>query len=238
MFFYGMTGFKVLHTVPADAMRVKVTARQWSWLFEYGNGKKSPDLVVPQGGAVSLEMTSTDVIHSFFAPAYRVKQDVLPGITTRVWFRAAELGSTDILCTQYCGLQHSKMLSRVVVVPPAEFDDWLAGREVSIPELAGGDANAPVMLLREHGCLDCHSLDGKKLVGPTLKGLYGSLAEVVTGGVQRTVTADDEYIRTSILEPGTDVVAGYENIMPKASAKDRLTDDEIHEVVEYLKTLR
>jgi cytochrome c oxidase subunit 2 len=238
MFFYGMTGFKALHTVPADALPVKVTARQWSWLFEYQNGRKSTDLVVPQGRAVGLEMRSADVIHSFYAPAYRVKQDVVPGMTTRAWFRAEKLGSSDILCAEYCGLQHSKMLSRVIVVAPTEFEDWLAGKEVSIPELAGGDANTPVMLLREHGCLDCHSLDGKRLVGPTFAGLYGSSVVVVTGGAQRTVTADDEYLRKSILEPGADVVAGYQAIMPAAAAKDRLTDEQIHEVVEYLKTLR
>jgi cytochrome c oxidase subunit II len=135
MFFYGLTSFRFLRTAPADAMTVTVTARQWSWMFQYDNRKKSSSLVVPQGKNVELVLVATDVIHGFFIPAYRIKQDAVPGMKTRVWFTAASLGSVDILCSQYCGLQHSKMLSKVYVVPPADFERWYRGEDVDIPGL-------------------------------------------------------------------------------------------------------
>jgi cytochrome c oxidase subunit 2 len=135
MFFYGLTSFRFLKTAPADAMTVTVTARQWSWMFQYENKKKSTMLVVPQGKDVELVLVATDVIHGFFIPAYRIKQDAVPGMKTRAWFKAADLGSTDILCTQYCGLQHSKMLSKVFVVSPEDFRKWYAGEDVDIPGL-------------------------------------------------------------------------------------------------------
>jgi cytochrome c oxidase subunit 2 len=135
MFFYGLTAFRFLKTAPADAMTVTVTARQWSWVFQYENKKKSSSLVVPQGKNVELVLVATDVIHGFFIPAYRIKQDAVPGMKTRAWFKASSLGSADILCTQYCGLQHSKMLSKVYVVPPDDFQKWYDGEDDDIPGL-------------------------------------------------------------------------------------------------------
>jgi cytochrome c oxidase subunit 2 len=238
MFFYGLTGFNFLRHAPRDAMRVKVTARQWSWLFEYDNGKRSTDLVAPQGSAVALDMVSLDVIHSFFAPAYRIKQDVVPGLTTHVWFRAQILGLSDVLCAEYCGLEHSKMQSRIVVTSPGDFAEWYAGRQESVPELGIDDLPVAARVLREHGCLDCHSLDATPSVGPTFKGLYGSTVSVVTAGKQRTVVADDEYLGRSISDPGADITVGFQSIMPAAASKDRLTEEQVHEVLEYLMTLR
>lgn len=232
MFFYGLTSFKFLRTAPAGSMNVHVTARQWSWLFTYENGKKSTDLVVPQGKNVALDMKSMDVIHGFFIPAYRIKQDVLPTMTTHVWFNAANLGTVDILCSQYCGLQHSKMLSQVFVVPPADFDKWYAGEDVDIPGLTSQlerQEGAGVALLRQNGCLDCHSLDGKKLVGPTFKGLSGSMVVVLTGGTRHSVKADEAYIVRSIVDPGADIVEGFSNIMPSGKG---YSDAQLHEMVE------
>jgi len=135
IFFYGLTGFKFLKKLPADSMAVHVTARQWSWLFTYDNGRKSTDLVVPQGRDVALTMETLDVIHGFFIPAYRTKQDIVPGMKTSTWFRAQDLGSFDIFCTQYCGTEHSKMLATVYVVAPDIFQKWYNGEEVDIPGL-------------------------------------------------------------------------------------------------------
>jgi cytochrome c oxidase subunit 2 len=135
IFFYGLTGFKFLKTLPAGSMAVHVTARQWSWLFTYDNGKKSTDLVVPQGRDIALTMETTDVIHGFFIPAYRIKQDVVPGMRNHAWFRTENLGTFDILCTQYCGTEHSKMLASVYVVAPDVFQKWYNGEEVDIPGL-------------------------------------------------------------------------------------------------------
>ncbi len=135
MFFYGLTGFKYLRAPPADSIPVAVDARQWSWLFTYDNGRKSTSLVVPQGKDVALTMTSPDVIHGFFIPAYRIKQDVVPGMHVHVWFNATTLGTADILCTQYCGEQHSQMLSQVFVVSQDTYDKWVNGEDVDIPGL-------------------------------------------------------------------------------------------------------
>jgi cytochrome c oxidase subunit II len=234
MFFYGLTSFKFLRTAPAGSMNVHVTARQWSWLFTYENGKKSTVLVVPQGRDVALDMKSMDVIHGFFIPAYRIKQDVLPTMTTHVWFKAANLGTVDILCSQYCGLQHSKMLSQVFVVPPADFNKWYAGEDVDIPGLTSRlerQEGAGVALLRQNGCLDCHSLDGRKLVGPTFKGLFGSTIVVLTGGTRHSVKADKAYIVRSMVDPGADIVEGFSNIMPSGKG---YSDSELHEMVEAI----
>jgi cytochrome c oxidase subunit II len=133
MFWFGLTGFRYMKAPPADSLKVGVTARQWTWLFTYTSAKKSSILVVPEGRDIELDMRSLDVIHGFFVPAYRIKMDVLPTMVTRAWFKAETQGSTDILCTQYCGLLHSRMRSRVVVVPPADFQKWLAGEDVTLP---------------------------------------------------------------------------------------------------------
>jgi len=235
MFFYGLTSFKFLRAAPAGSMNVSVTARQWSWLFTYENGKKSTDLVVPLGRDVALNMKSVDVIHGFFIPAYRIKQDVLPSMTTHAWFKAVAAGTFDILCTQYCGLQHSKMLSQVFVVPRADFDKWYAGEDVDIPGLTSQlerEEGTGVALLRQNGCLDCHSRDGRKLVGPTFKGLSGSTVAVLTGGTRRSLKADEAYIVRSIVDPGADIVEGFSNIMP--SGKGKYSDSQLHEMVEAI----
>ena len=133
IFFYALSGFKFLKQVPADSLAVHVTARQWSWLFTYDNGRKSTELVVPQGRNVALTMETADVIHGLFIPAYRIKQDIVPGMKTYTWFKAANLGSFDVFCSQYCGGEHSKMLSTVYVVAPDMFEKWKNGEDVDIP---------------------------------------------------------------------------------------------------------
>ncbi len=234
MFWYGLTGFTYLKKPPTDSMKIQVTGRQWSWLFTYDSGKKSPTLVVPQGKDVELDMKSADVIHGFFIPAYRIKMDLLPTMVTRVWFHTASLGSADILCTQYCGLLHAKMLSKVVVVSPQDYEQWLAGNlEVSGEE--SHEQTPGEKLVLDAGCLSCHSLDGSRVVGPTFKGLFGSTVQVTTAGKQRSVAADPAYLRASITDPGADVVVGYKDMMP--SSKDTLTDQQITQIIEYLKTL-
>jgi len=237
MFVYGLVGFQFLRAVPGDSIPVKVYARQWSWLFEYANGKKSPDLVVPLGKDISCELISQDVIHGFYIPAFRIQQDAVPGLKVKVWFNATEMGSSYILCSQYCGKSHSAMIAKVYVVLPDQFDAWLAGKNI---KLAGEAlwANMPKgeSLLYERGCVSCHSLTGNPMVGPTFKGLLGSNVHVHTGGQGRTLTADSTYIRESILDPSADIVDGYPNTMPPG--KTALSDEEIGEVVTFLKTVK
>jgi cytochrome c oxidase subunit II len=135
IFAYGLTSFSFLRAVPADSLAIHVTAKQWSWLFTYDNGRKSTDLVVPQGRNIALTMETPDVIHGFFIPAYRVKQDIVPGMKNRLWFKAAAQGTADIFCTQYCGTEHSKMLATVYVVAPDVYEKWYRGEDVEIPGL-------------------------------------------------------------------------------------------------------
>ena len=237
MFLYGLTGYDFLRKAPADALKVKVISRQWSWLFEYPNGKKSPDLVVPVGRNVRCDLTSADVIHGFYVPAYRIQMDAVPGLTTRVWFKATAPGTHYILCTQYCGLKHTLMVANLIAVPEAMFDAWLGGKNVRLEgTVALEDLSPGQRLLFEHGCVSCHSVDGGAMVGPTFKGLWGSPVQVKSASGTSSVTADDGYIRRSILDPGAEVVKDFRNSMP--SPNPPLTDAEIGEIVEYLKILK
>ncbi len=237
MFIYGLTSFSFLRKAPPDSIVIKVNARQWSWLFIYGNGKKSPDLVIPAGKDIKLVLTSADVIHGFYVPAFRIQQDTVPGIKTEVWFNATTLGNYDIYCAQYCGLKHSSMLAKLYVTSQDQYESWLKGGKV---QFSGKIETAQMIpgqnLLIERGCISCHTFEGQSALGPTFKGLYGSRVKVITNGVVHDVTADDTYIRDSIVTPGKDIVAGYRNSMP--SGRDVLSDSEIKKIIEYLKTIK
>lgn len=242
MFYYGYAGFKYMRTVPKNAMIIKVTARQWSWLFEYESGKKSSELTVPLGKPVKLVMTSKDVLHSLFIPAFRVKEDTVPGQETYLWFAADAEGSFDLFCAEYCGVAHSSMMSKVNVIPPEKFSRWLEeDLKVAKEETAEGSKKKVsgengASLVSEKGCIGCHSVDGSRLVGPSFKGIYNRKTTVLTDGKEREVTSDEVYLRQSILNPGADIVKGYPPIMP--SLEGALTDRELEEMIEYLKTLK
>ncbi len=228
MFYIGWKSFDLIRQVPREVMTIRVTARQWSWLFSYENGKQSSTLNVPMGKPVKMLITSADVLHSFYIPAFRIKEDCVPKMETYMWFTAEEEGSYDIFCTEYCGLGHSGMLSKVIVMPEKEFAAWYGGA-APVSEGLGGQK-----ILEEKGCLGCHTIDGTRKIGPTFKGLYGSRVTVITNGAERVITADKEYIERSITEPGADIVKGYPNIMPALPLKH----EEIEAIVEYLETLK
>ena len=231
MFYYGLTGFNFLKKAPEDAMKVRVIARQWSWLFEYENGLKSLDLKVPVGKPIKLMLTSQDVIHSFYAPAFRIKQDVVPGMVNSLWFQPTAVGTFDVFCSQYCGLQHAKMLTKIVVLSEEEFKKWYqTGKEMEAKVLPGAQ------LFQEKGCKVCHSIDGTPGVGPTVKGLFGKTVTVLTDGKERTIAADEIYMRKSLFEPNADIVKGFPPIMP--SQKGLLADQELDALISYLKELK
>ncbi|HEX7510416.1 MAG TPA: cytochrome c oxidase subunit II, partial [Chitinivibrionales bacterium] len=232
MFLYGLTGFRFFRAVPPDSLIIKVYARQWSWLFEYGGGKKSPDLIVPMGKNICCELISQDVIHGFYIPAYRIQQDIVPGLKGRVWFNAITPGSAYILCSQYCGLKHSAMLAKVIAVPPDQFDAWMHGKKINLVGDAYANMPAGEALLYQRGCISCHSLSGEKMVGPTFKGLFGATIAVMTGGAQHAVVADSAYIMKSIVDPGADVAVGFPNTMPPVG--NTLSNGEIRQVIDYL----
>lgn len=226
MFVVGERSFVLIRAVPHEFMQVKVEARQWSWVFSYEDGRKSDTLRVPRDRPVKLLLTSADVLHSFYIPAFRIKEDCVPGMDTYLSFTAKQSGSFDIFCTEYCGLGHSDMIAKVQVDEADAFDKWYAAAPA---RAAGGE-----QLLKEKGCLGCHSTDGTPKAGPTLKDLYGHRMVVITGGRERSVTADEDYIRRSILDPGADVVKGFPAIMPKI----QMTKEELDAIVAYLEHLK
>jgi cytochrome c oxidase subunit 2 len=243
IFYYGWTNYEYMRQAPRDAMDIKVTARQWSWSFEYPNGKQSKVLFAPIGKPMRMEVRSADVVHGFFIPSFRLKIDAMPNRTNTTWFQATKLGSFDIECTVICGVDHSLMLSKVIVVPEDEFKAWYFGGDdapepgkslraaEAHPNLEGMPQGLAVLTAK--GCLTCHSVDGKPKVGPTLKALYGREQQVLVAGNDRTITVDEAYLRRSITNPMGQVVRGYPPAMPRIP----LTDQELDEVVRYIKTL-
>jgi len=231
MFYYGLTGFDFLRKVPEGAMVVKVIARQWSWLFQYENGAQDPQLWVPVEKPVKLLLTSQDVIHGFYAPAFRIKQDAVPGMTNYLWFQPTEVGTFDILCSQYCGLEHSHMMTKLVVLPQDDFTKWYQGKEQKEPLKV---ASLGPHLYQEKGCAGCHSIDGSPRVGPTFKGLLGKREKVKSAGKEETIVVDEAFIRKFILEPNVVHIEGFPPIMPKVD----LTDEELTVLVDYIKSLK
>jgi cytochrome c oxidase subunit 2 len=226
MFYYGWSGYLTLRNLPKDALAVTATASQWSWNFTYANGKNSPKLYVPVGKPVRVGLVSIDVLHGFYIPAFRVKRDVVPGMRkNETWFVATRPGSYDLFCSSYCGTGHAAMITTVEALPPAQFAAWL--------QQVGGAEHAGKELLEKHGCLGCHSLDGTPKVGPTFKGIWGQRVTVLTNGVERTLTVDEEYLRRSILEPNADVVKGFPPVMP--SYAGTLTADEINAIIGFIR---
>ena len=243
IFYYGWTNYEYMRQAPRDAMAIKVTARQWSWSFAYPNGKQTKVLFAPIGKPMKVDVVSADMIHGFFVPSFRLKIDAVPGRTNTTWFQATKVGSYDIECTVICGVDHSLMLSKVIVVPEDEFKAWYFGGE-DAPEpgkaMRASEAhpdlqNLPqgLAVLTAKGCLACHSVDGKPKVGPTLKSLYGREQEVLIAGLPKTIRVDDAYLRRSITNPSEQVVKGYPPAMPLTP----LTEQELNEVVRYIKTL-
>jgi cytochrome c oxidase subunit II len=228
MFYFGWVDFQYIRNPPKDAMTVNVTARQWSWLFDYDNGQQSDVLHVPVGKPVRLIMTSVDVLHCLYIPAYRIKEDCVPGMKTHLWFTANETGDYDIFCTEYCGVGHSHMRSKVVVMTPDDFEKWVNS---ALPKTV---ADLGPRILQAKGCLGCHTLDGAQKVGPTFKQLLGRKETVITKGQEKSVTVDVDFIREHILDPRRAAVKGYLRVMPQVP----ITDEELKTIVSYMETLK
>ena len=241
MFYYGWISYSFMKNVPEGAKTIKVIGQMWSWQFLYENGIQSDTLYVPISQPIKLDLTTQDVIHSFFVPAFRIKQDLVPGLNTHVWFEPREIGSFDILCAEYCGLQHAYMLAILKVVTDEDFLKWYQN---NAPELTAGEEKTTENqlaagvkgreLLSTKGCIVCHSTDGSSSVGPTFLGVFGKKVNVVTDGQERQITANEEYVRKSILKPADDIVKGFAALMPPA---DKINEREIREIIDYLKQL-
>lgn len=209
------------------ALKVQVTGKKWSWWFDHPEGKGAPELHVVANRPAELVLSAVDVIHSLYVPEFRLKQDAVPGRFTRMVFTPTLPGTYPILCTEYCGTDHSRMLSQVVVHPDqASYDAW--AREGMGPDTNMVEAGRKVFLQR--GCVACHSVDGTRKVGPTVKGLYGHDVPLADG---TTAKADDEYIRESLVKPGAKVVAGFPNVMPPSV----LPEADLKALIAYLESL-
>jgi cytochrome c oxidase subunit 2 len=217
---------------PAGALRISVIGKQWMWKIQHQGGQAEINaLHVPLGRPVELLMTSEDVIHDFAIPAFRIKHDVLPGRYETLWFTATSPGSFPLYCTQFCGTDHSVMGGQVVVLPPAEYETWLAANAASATLADQGKT-----LFVRHGCSGCHVAGGRGGNGtvraPPLDGVYGHPVPLDDGQV---VIADDRYIRDSILMPASQIVAGYPNRMP--SFAGAVTEEDLIRLIAYIKSL-
>lgn len=232
MFYYGWAGYNDMRTPPADALKIKATGRMWSWSFEYENGKVTDTLVIPKDKAVKIDLRSEDVIHSLYIPAFRVKEDLVPGDSNWMWFIGQQIGTYNILCAEYCGDRHSYMISKVDVIPPADFEKWY--NDTTKAALVGAEAG--LALMKQNACLSCHSVDGSPMVGPSFKGIYGRETTVETDDGEKNFTADDAYIIRSIEDPGVEVAKGFSKVMPPY--KEKFTQKELEQIIDYLKTLK
>jgi cytochrome c oxidase subunit 2 len=237
---------------PEDTYDVYVTAKQWMWKFAYPEGSHSiAQLYVPAGRPIKLIMSSRDVIHSFYVPDFRLKQDVIPGRYTTLWFTVKEPGTHDIFCAEYCGTNHSTMRAEVIALDPGDFDKWIAGQSrdrTATPAPPDEDPavsidpgrSQPMSLSRlgeqvaaQEGCLRCHTLDGTPHIGPTFAGLFGASVPLDGGG---HAVADEAYLTESMMDPLAHVHAGYKSVMP--SYLGRLRPAETAAIVELIKSLR
>jgi cytochrome c oxidase subunit 2 len=210
---------------PRAATEIFVVGKQWMWKIQHGNGRSEIDaLHIPVDVPIKLTMTSEDVIHDFFIPAFRVKKDVLPGRYTSLWFKATEIGKFHLFCGQYCGTGHSQMRGWVYVMKPADYERWLSGG-VKTQTMA----EAGAQLYEQYGCITCHGT-GK---APPFVNLFGTTVQLQGG---QSVTADDAYLRESILFPSAKIVAGFPAIMP--TFKGQLSEDQVLDLIAYIKSLR
>ena len=204
-----------------------MTGRKWSWWFDHPGGRGAPELHLVVGRPTVLALASTDVIHSLYLPDFRLKQDAVPGRFTRMAFTPTLAGTFPVLCAEYCGTDHSRMVTTAVVHPDqASFDAW--AREGAAEALSLVEVGKKVAAAK--GCLACHSVDGTPRVGPSFKGLWGREEKLADG---TTVKVDENYLRESILKPGAKVVAGFANVMPPVPLEER----ELQGFIAYLQTL-
>jgi cytochrome c oxidase subunit 2 len=226
MFTWGSSLYIANSRIPDQAMEIYVVGKQWMWKIQHPSGRSEiNELHVPLGQPVKLTMASQDVIHSFFIPAFRVKQDVVPGRYTSMWFEPTKPGEYHLFCAEYCGAYHSGMIGRVVVMQPADFQKWLGGATEDSPVRNGEK------LFTAFDCVNCHA-SGARRRGPQLAGLYGSEVLLESGA---TAKFDENYIRESIVNPNAKVVRGYPAVMP--TYRGQLSEEQILQLIAYIRSL-
>jgi len=217
------------YSPPQNAMEVYVVGKQWMWKIQHSTGQREiNELHVPVGKKIKLIMTTEDVIHDFYVPAFRMKADVVPGKYTTQWFEATKTGTYHLFCAEYCGMNHSGMIGSVVVMESREFDNWLSGNvSNTTPAVAGQQ------LYQTLGCVSCHGANGEGGRGPTLAGLFGRQTQLAGG---QTIRADESYVRESILNPQAKLVEGFGPIMP--TFQGQISEDQLMQVLAFIKSLQ
>jgi len=227
LFFWGSFLYFKMVMPPDDAMEMFVVGKQWMWKIQHPEGRREiNELHVPVGKPVKLTMSSEDVIHSFYLPAFRVKQDVVPGRFTSMWFEATKIGTYRLFCAEYCGTEHSRMIGKLVVMAPSDYENWLSGKDAFEPMHVRGKK-----IFEKFRCDTCH-VAGSAVQGPLLEDLFGSRVQLRNG---KTVIADENYIRESILNPNAKMVDGYDPVMP--TYEGQLSVEEVMEVLAYIKSI-
>lgn len=233
VFGWGWVIYHDMRAMPKDALEINVSGKQWAWTVEYKNGVKSTELVVPVHKDVKIILSSEDVIHSFFVPSFRIKQDAVPGRYTALWFRAEKLGEFHVFCTEYCGTSHSGMITKLKVVTQEEFDKWLIDEsEIGTLPLAQQGAK----FFQTKACASCHNVDTTAVkIGPSLKGKWGT-EETLDDGSK--VVIDENYFRKSLIEPSAQVVKGFNRPSQMTSFQGNISEREITALIEYIKGLK
>jgi len=227
-FFWGAIVYYHLYRPPKTAIEMYAVGKQWMWKLQHPNGNREiNELHVPVGQPVKLTITSEDVIHSFYVPAFRVKMDAIPGRYTTLWFEATKAGKYHLFCAEYCGTSHSLMNGSVIAMEPQDYERWLSGDEGGVVTMAERGAK----LFREFRCNSCHT-EESTILGPSLAGVFGSTVDLTTG---QQVRADEAYIRESILIPSKRLVKGYQPVMP--TFKDQLSEEQLLQIITYIKSL-
>ena len=228
IFVWGASVFFAMSSPPDETLNIYVVGKQWMWKFQHLDGQREiNELHVPVGRAVKLIMTSEDVIHDVFVPAFRVKADVLPGRYTYLWFQATTPGRYHLFCAEYCGTRHSGMTGEVIVMEPTEYQAWLSGGSGE-----GSLASAGEKLFQDLACNTCHRPDAQGR-GPVLQGVFGKTQSLLSGD---TVLVDEAYIRESILNPGAKITAGFQPIMP--AFQGLVSEEQLLQLIEYVKSLQ
>jgi len=230
IFFWGARVFFYIYRPPHDSLDVHVIGKQWMWKIQHPTGQRDiNELHVPVGRKIKLIMTTEDVIHDFFIPAFRTKADIVPGRYTTMWFEATKPGRYHLFCAEYCGTNHSGMGGWVIVMEPTEFDQWLAG---------GANQESPVTagqkLFQSQGCTSCHGANGEGGKGPPLIGVFGSQVKLEGG---QTVEANEDYIRNSIRNPQSQIVEGFRQPLMPAYYREQLTEEHLLQIMTFIKSL-